>query len=106
MYGSSQVTDHGINGTYSKKGDDLPNGTDPPQGQPTPVDDVASSKKVLVCESENEHLEDVEQQGCCLKCCAPEGRPGFVVLRLLACVIAGAIFGWCLEKGRGECIAE
>ena len=37
-------------------------------------------------------------------CCAPEPSGGKAVLKLLACVFAGVVFGWCMEKSRGRCM--
>ncbi|ELT97895.1 hypothetical protein CAPTEDRAFT_188305 [Capitella teleta] len=87
MNGSVEATEHGTNGTYKVK-------DDRPQSQ-TPVDDVASSKKVLVQED-----PEGQNEGSCTSCCAPEGRPVFVFFRLLVVILAGIVFGWCLEKGR------
>jgi hypothetical protein len=91
MNGSSQVTEHGTNGTYTPRS----NGS----LSQTPVDEVASSKKVLVHEDPEEQKD---ASGPCSGCCAPEGRPAYVFLRLFIVIIAGIIFGWCLEKGRGN----
>ncbi len=46
--------------------------------------------------------EDEEMGGCIGNCCAPETDPLKVFLRLSACLCAGLVFGWSLEKGRGE----
>ena len=35
-------------------------------------------------------------------CCAPETSHCHVIGKLLACVLAGILFGWCMEKSRGE----
>lgn len=35
-------------------------------------------------------------------CCYPETRWWAVVVRLGIVLVAGVVFGWCLEKGRGK----
>jgi len=35
-------------------------------------------------------------------CCAPEPSGWKAALKLLACVFAGIVFGWCMEKSRGR----
>ena len=60
-----------------------------------------SEEKILSDKTDKKGPEDPE--ACCNpgSWCAPETRAGGVVVRLGACVLAGIVFGWCLEKGRG-----
>ena len=49
-------------------------------------------------------VESQEVDSGCLRCCAPESRPGVVIAKLLACSLAGVVFGWSMEKSRGLCL--
>ena len=35
-------------------------------------------------------------------CCAPEPSGVRAAIKLLTCVVAGVVFGWCMEKSRGK----
>ena len=79
-----------ING---KVGDAGETGSDLPLS-PTRQD---SSSNILPPKDEDDDMERGKGG-----CCYPETRWWAVVLRLGVCVLAGLIFGWCLEKGRGK----
>lgn len=38
----------------------------------------------------------------CGACCAPEKRPAVAFAKILACILAGIVFGWAMEKSRGR----
>ena len=38
----------------------------------------------------------------CMRFCAPETNPLVLSAKLAACVLAGIVFGWALEKSRGK----
>jgi hypothetical protein len=72
----------------------------------TPVENDGSYQQknggatVLVAEEDGELRKGDSE--CCLQCCAPEGRPLWVFLKLGVCVLAGIVFGLALEKTRGK----
>ena len=63
---------------------------------------VTSGSKEGILDGDKSDLSDHEGNSCCLKCCAPESRPGVAFIKLSFCCIAGIVFGWCMEKSRGN----
>ena len=67
-------------------------------------------KDVIMKDAETEvHNLEVENDGTkgssCFyftDCCSPETSPVKVIVSLTGCGFAGLVFGWCLEKSRGE----
>jgi len=54
-------------------------------------------------DAEKDQPEDEVDHSCCGGgACGPEKNPGWIILNILVCIIAGVIFGWCMEKGRGK----
>ena len=73
----------------------------------TPVGTPEKTYKSTSKTGSNEHMvndSDLEKgdDGCLTSCCAPESNPLKLILRILACVCAGLVFGLALEKSRGK----
>ena len=66
------------------------------------LDGPVSESDIPKWASKEEASEDIEVGCCGGGPCSPETRPGWIILNILLCIVAGIIFGWCLEKGRGE----
>ncbi len=60
------------------------------------------SRQILTEDSDSELGKDAG----CMSCCAPEKRLHILALKLIACILAGIVFGWSLEKGRGKLTFE
>lgn len=76
----------------------------------TPLDmaqNYGSSTKILDEKKRQDNdVEAASTVGCGGRSgwCGPETRAWAVIVKLLACVLAGMVFGWSLEKARGKYI--